>query len=438
MPAAVGVGFGAMVLACVSGGGSYSRCLGVGRVEAPGPRLVLAVPDAHDGDSRGRGREPRDARRHHAVHDRTVAGVPPVVSRVVVGVGLGALRRRGAPRAGLARPCAASGPPRAPSADALAAPRGVRLPDRSATSPDRPVRTYNSRSRGHSTMVNLNVNGTARSFDGDDDMPLLWYLRDDLRLTGTRFGCGAGLCGACTVHVDGQAVRACQTPDAHGAEQARHDHRGAERRRQPPAAARLGGGQRPAVRLLPDRADHAGGGAAEPHAEPDRPGHRPHDGRQHLPLRHLSAHSRGHQAGRRRARRRGHEPHRKRQPPPVPRGPVLDRRLRDRRAGAARERLGAGPGRAHARPVGAARAQRLPGRRARRHGVHRHPPVRDGHRHPHLAAARRGRRARGRLEPRPHRAGARAIRSTATRTPTGRARSATSTRRSAAPARPRA
>jgi isoquinoline 1-oxidoreductase subunit alpha len=60
-------------------------------------------------------------------------------------------------------------------------------------------------------MVNLNVNGTARSFDGDDDMPLLWYLRDELRLTGTRFGCGAGLCGACTVHVDGRAVRSCQT-----------------------------------------------------------------------------------------------------------------------------------------------------------------------------------------------------------------------------------
>ena len=60
-------------------------------------------------------------------------------------------------------------------------------------------------------MVKLTVNGTSRSFDGDDDMPLLWYLRDELRLTGTRFGCGAGLCGACTVHVDGQAVRACQT-----------------------------------------------------------------------------------------------------------------------------------------------------------------------------------------------------------------------------------
>ena len=61
-------------------------------------------------------------------------------------------------------------------------------------------------------MVTFTVNGSARSFDGDPQMPLLWYLRDDLGLTGTKFGCGGGFCGACTIHVDGKAARACQTP----------------------------------------------------------------------------------------------------------------------------------------------------------------------------------------------------------------------------------
>ena len=61
-------------------------------------------------------------------------------------------------------------------------------------------------------MVSLKVNGSARSFDGDADMPLLWYLRDVLQITGTKFGCGQALCGACTVHLDGVAVRSCQTP----------------------------------------------------------------------------------------------------------------------------------------------------------------------------------------------------------------------------------
>ena len=60
-------------------------------------------------------------------------------------------------------------------------------------------------------MVKLRVNGREQSFDGDPAMPLLWYLRDELGLTGTKFGCGAALCGACTVHVDGSAIRACIT-----------------------------------------------------------------------------------------------------------------------------------------------------------------------------------------------------------------------------------
>jgi isoquinoline 1-oxidoreductase alpha subunit len=58
-------------------------------------------------------------------------------------------------------------------------------------------------------MVNLSVNGQQRSFDGDPSMPLMWYLRDELGLTGTKFGCGVAICGACTVHVNGEAVRSC-------------------------------------------------------------------------------------------------------------------------------------------------------------------------------------------------------------------------------------
>jgi isoquinoline 1-oxidoreductase alpha subunit len=61
-------------------------------------------------------------------------------------------------------------------------------------------------------MTKLRVNGVERTFEGDPAMPLLWYLRDELGLTGTKFGCGIAACGACTVHVDGEAQRACVTP----------------------------------------------------------------------------------------------------------------------------------------------------------------------------------------------------------------------------------
>jgi isoquinoline 1-oxidoreductase alpha subunit len=65
---------------------------------------------------------------------------------------------------------------------------------------------------GEAKMIRLKVNGVERSFDDDPTMPLLWYLRDELALTGTKFGCGMSLCGACTVHLNGKAIRSCVTP----------------------------------------------------------------------------------------------------------------------------------------------------------------------------------------------------------------------------------
>jgi isoquinoline 1-oxidoreductase alpha subunit len=61
-------------------------------------------------------------------------------------------------------------------------------------------------------MITLTINGKAHQVDVADDTPLLWVLRDTLGMTGTKFGCGAGVCGACTVHVDGEAAQACQVP----------------------------------------------------------------------------------------------------------------------------------------------------------------------------------------------------------------------------------
>src|SRR5207237_4853200 len=101
-------------------------------------------------------------------------------------------RRRAAPqpaRAGLRRICALPA-----GGHRLALIRGSRFPP----TPEAPMQ--------------LNVNGTARDVDAPGEMPLLWVIRDVLGLTGTKFGCGMAQCGACTVHLDGQAVRSCVLP----------------------------------------------------------------------------------------------------------------------------------------------------------------------------------------------------------------------------------
>ena len=77
----------------------------------------------------------------------------------------------------------------------------------------------------------LKINGKMHSVDVDGDTPLLWVLRDVLGMTGTKFGCGMALCGACTVHVDGNAVRSCVTAGREPRRLGGHDHRGDRRRR---------------------------------------------------------------------------------------------------------------------------------------------------------------------------------------------------------------
>ena len=74
-------------------------------------------------------------------------------------------------------------------------------------------------------MLTLTVNGQAKQVDVENDTPLLWVIREHLQMTGTKFGCGAGLCGACTVHLDGDAVRSCQTPQRRGRQEGHHHRR---------------------------------------------------------------------------------------------------------------------------------------------------------------------------------------------------------------------
>ncbi len=105
-------------------------------------------------------------------------------------------------------------------------------------------------------MINLSVNGEDRRYEGDPEMPLLWYLRDELGLTGTKFGCGIAACGACTIHVGGTAVRACQTPVSAADGQPFVTIEGLSADGNHPVQAAWRDLNVAPVRLLPDRADH--------------------------------------------------------------------------------------------------------------------------------------------------------------------------------------
>ncbi len=108
----------------------------------------------------------------------------------------------------------------------------------------------------------LNVNGKSTTVDVPADMPLLWVLRDVLNLKGTKFGCGIGQCGACTVHLGGQPVRSCQTPVSAAVGAPITTIEGLSADGSHPVQRAWHGDRRPAVRLLPGRPDHVGGGAA--------------------------------------------------------------------------------------------------------------------------------------------------------------------------------
>jgi hypothetical protein len=110
-------------------------------------------------------------------------------------------------------------------------------------------------------MIEFTINGTPRQLDVDPDMPLLWAIRDTIGLTGTKYGCGMAQCGACTVHLDGKAVRSCVTP-----------------------VSSVQGG----------RPDHVGGRIAEPQPPSHRCRHQRGYGRQYLSLQYLRAHPRRH------------------------------------------------------------------------------------------------------------------------------------------------
>ncbi len=116
----------------------------------------------------------------------------------------------------------------------------------------------------------LNVNGQSTTVDAPPDMPLLWVLRDVLNLHGTKYGCGIGQCGACTVQLNGKAARSCLTPVSTVGNQAITTIEGLSADGTSSRATRVEGDRRPAMRILPGGTDDGGRGAAGEKAQADR------------------------------------------------------------------------------------------------------------------------------------------------------------------------
>ena len=142
-------------------------------------------------------------------------------------------------------------------------------------------------------MIKLTINGQAQDVDVADDTPLLWVLRDTLGLTGTKYGCGKALCGACTVHVDGAPTRSCITPAESVAGKSITTIEGLSSDRSHPV-------QQAWIELDVPQCGYCQSGQIMSAAallaqnpKPSRCRHRQRDVRQHLSLRHVSAHSQG-------------------------------------------------------------------------------------------------------------------------------------------------
>ena len=125
-------------------------------------------------------------------------------------------------------------------------------------------------SQGRTFMAKLNINGRIRDVQVEADTPLLWVIREQVGLTGTKYGCGVAQCGACSVHINGALVRSCVTPRGkRESDRPDRHHRRPVGHQFASRAEGLGAARRAAVRLLSVRADHGRGGPAEEEPEAD-------------------------------------------------------------------------------------------------------------------------------------------------------------------------